>query len=86
MVPTAFLRLPQVIQRTGMSRSTIYKMISKRTFPSPVRIGVRAVAWVEGDVESWSQARVTASAPANASRQCSAPRNETEAPSADGSP
>jgi prophage regulatory protein len=58
---TSFLRLPQVIQRTGMSRSAIYKMVSDGTFPRPVRLGARAVAWVESEIQSWSEARIVAS-------------------------
>ncbi len=58
---TAFLRLPHVIQRTGMSRSAIYKMIAEGGFPEAVRIGTRAVAWIEADIESWSESRIAAS-------------------------
>ena len=58
---TAFLRLPQVIQRTGISRSAIYKMVADGAFPVPVRIGARTVAWVESDIESWSESRIAAS-------------------------
>lgn len=58
---TSSLRLPQVIQRTGMSRSAIYKMVSDGNFPRSVRLGARAVAWVESEIESWSEARIVAS-------------------------
>lgn len=52
-----FLRLPKVIERTGLSRSSIYAMISAGRFPSPVRIGLRAVAWREADLDTWSDDR-----------------------------
>jgi len=68
-VATAFLRLPQVIQRTGISRSAIYKMVTEGLFPKPIRIGTRAVAWVESDVESWSESRIVASQNERAANQ-----------------
>jgi len=52
-----FLRLPKVIERTGLSRSSIYAMIDDGLFPSPVRIGRRAVAWRETDVDAWAAGR-----------------------------
>lgn len=47
------LRLPAVIQRTGLSRSTIYLRMAGKSFPSPVSLGGRAVGWVEEDVDEW---------------------------------
>lgn len=52
-----FLRLPKVIEQTGLSRSAIYKLISKGLFPSPVRIGQRAVAWRAKDLADWASGR-----------------------------
>lgn len=48
-----FLRRPEVENLTGLSRSTIYSMISNGEFPKPVRIGRRAVAWRESVIQSW---------------------------------
>ncbi len=41
------LRLPQVCKVTGLGRSMIYQLEAERGFPSRVRIGLRAVGWVE---------------------------------------
>jgi prophage regulatory protein len=57
------LRLKTVLLITGLARSTIYRMIAEHTFPAPVKIGKRAVAWREEDVLQWSEARPSASAP-----------------------
>lgn len=46
-------RRPEVENLTGLSRSTIYDMMSKGEFPKPVRIGRRAVAWRESDLAAW---------------------------------
>ena len=57
-----FLRLPDVIKMVGKSRTAIYRDIQGGTFPAPIRIGARAVAWNSVDVENWQQARIDAAA------------------------
>lgn len=52
-----FLRMPAVMRMTGLGRSTIYRLVADRRFPSPVRLGPRAVAWRRADLERWSDAR-----------------------------
>jgi prophage regulatory protein len=47
------LRRPEVQNRTGLPTSTLYAMIADGRFPQPVKIGKRAVGWVEGQVEGW---------------------------------
>ncbi len=56
--PSRFLRLPEVIARTGLSRATIYARVAQGRFPCQVRIGARAVGWIEGEVEAWIQERI----------------------------
>jgi len=55
------LRLPSIIELTGLSRSTIYLRISKGEFPAPISLGGRAVGWVENDVNHWLAEKVEAS-------------------------
>lgn len=55
------LRLPSIIELTGLSRSTIYLRISKDEFPAPISLGGRAVGWVEEDVLHWLQEKIEAS-------------------------
>jgi prophage regulatory protein len=55
------LRLLAVKARTGLSRSTIYARVSQGTFPKPVSLGVRAVGWVEAEVQEWLQRQIEAS-------------------------
>jgi prophage regulatory protein len=57
MVPK-ILRLPAVIDKTGLSRATIYLKISKKTFPSPISLGERSVGWLESEVEAWIQRQI----------------------------
>ena len=53
------LRRPQVQQRTGLSRSTLYQYIKDGEFPASVQLGPRAVGWLESDISDWISARVT---------------------------
>ena len=39
------LRLPAVLQATGLARSTVYRMVAEHTFPAPVKLAKRAVGW-----------------------------------------
>lgn len=57
----AILRLPTVIARTGLSRSTIYLRVSEGTFPKPVSLGGRAVGWIESEIQQWLEHRIEAS-------------------------
>ncbi|MNV92970.1 Prophage CP4-57 regulatory protein (AlpA) [compost metagenome] len=54
------IRLKEVIDCTGLGRSTIYKYITEGTFPKPVPLGDRCVAWVEREVHDWILARIEA--------------------------
>jgi prophage regulatory protein len=52
------LRLAEVVERTGRSRTRIYDDIGKGLFPAPVPIGPRAARWVEGEVDAWIGQRI----------------------------
>lgn len=52
-LPTAILRLRDVQQRTGLSRSTLYLLISRDDFPRQVRLSARAVGWRESEINDW---------------------------------
>ncbi len=49
----SLLRLPSVKNRTGLSKSELYRRVQVGTFPKPIKVGSRAVAWVESDINSW---------------------------------
>ena len=57
---TRLLRLPQVVELTGLRRSTIYKRISEGSFPRPYSLGGRAVAWKDSDIKAWQDSLVVA--------------------------
>lgn len=59
---TAILRLPTVKERTGLSRSTIYRRIhSPGDFPAPIPLGGRAVGWVEAEIDNWLAEQIASS-------------------------
>ncbi|WP_419861882.1 helix-turn-helix transcriptional regulator [Candidatus Palauibacter sp.] len=60
-VPVRLLRLPEVLARTGLSRSTIYVRLEQGRFPRPVSLGVRAVGWIESEVDEWIRERIAES-------------------------
>jgi prophage regulatory protein len=53
-----FLRFPAVRARTGLSRSTIWRLEQEGAFPRHRRISRNAVAWVEDEITAWMLARI----------------------------
>ena len=55
----SLVRLPAVLKLTGLGRSTIYRWVADGSFPAPVRLGPRAVAWRWSDLEHWTRSRIS---------------------------
>ncbi|MYL98653.1 AlpA family phage regulatory protein [Novosphingobium sp. FGD1] len=53
--PNAFVRLPQVLKETGLSRATLYRKVQDGTFPKQVRIAQRCVGWRRAAIDQWLQ-------------------------------
>lgn len=47
------LRLPEVIGRVGMSRSTIYQRMSEGRFPKSRSLGPKCAVWIEAEIDDW---------------------------------
>lgn len=59
-----FLRLPNVVAITGLSRSTIYSRVRDKAFPAPVPLGSpRIVGWIESEIAQWQAAQIRAARP-----------------------
>lgn len=56
--PGKLIRLPSVEDRTGLKKSSVYAGVKARTFPAPVRLSARAVAWREDEIDRWVSERV----------------------------
>jgi prophage regulatory protein len=57
----SLVKLAQVRAESQKSTSTIYRDIRNGTFPAPVKIGARAVAWTRESIEAWKRDRIEAS-------------------------
>ena len=57
--PVKLIRLPSVMELTCLGKSSIYAKVKDRTFPAPVRLSARAVAWREDDIARWISERLT---------------------------
>ena len=63
-----FIRLPEVLTRTGYGRTTIYRKMEDGSFPRSVKLGgppidpnvfdSRAIAWIEDEVDQWIDSRI----------------------------
>jgi prophage regulatory protein len=63
MTTQTIIRIKQVKERTGLSRSTLYTLIKEGKFAAPIPIGARCVGWLSSDIDTWINARVNASRP-----------------------
>ena len=53
MTKESLIRKPIVLERTGLSNSTLYYFINEGTFPKPVKLGKRTVAWKQSEIDEW---------------------------------
>ena len=56
-----FLRLPEVLERISLSRAQIYNLISLGEFPPQIKLGDRASAWLESEIDLWIEERIRVS-------------------------
>ncbi|MCM7514642.1 AlpA family transcriptional regulator [Enterobacter hormaechei] len=54
----SFIRLSEVQRRTGYSKAWIYRLMSQGKFPTSVKIGTRAIAFVESEIDDWISQRI----------------------------
>ncbi len=53
------LRLPDVIKRVGLSRSSIYARVARGgDFPSPIKLGERAIGWPSSEIDKWIEEQI----------------------------
>lgn len=58
--PIRFVRLREVMARTGLARNTIHVWAAEGRFPKPVPLGARSVGWVESELEDRLHDRIAA--------------------------
>jgi prophage regulatory protein len=54
------IRLPQVINKTGLSRSTIYKLLNSSDFPQKIQLSPRSMGFLESEVDDWIASKAEA--------------------------
>ena len=52
------LRLPEVKNRTGLSRSAIYEKIADGTFPKQLKLGCKSSGWILSEIDQWINDRI----------------------------
>jgi len=57
-MPESLIRLKKVESKTGLKKSMVYNLMDQGQFPKSVRIGERAVAWIESDIDAINAARM----------------------------
>ena len=57
-MPERILRRPEVEERTGLKRSSLYSAIKNGEFPAPIKISERSVGWTESSINDWIESRV----------------------------
>jgi prophage regulatory protein len=67
-VEERLLRLPAVLHITGLSRSTLYRLVRSGEFPAPMKVGRRCVLWPQSAVRDWIRALVQTAEGTNRSR------------------
>jgi prophage regulatory protein len=61
--PIRLLRLPQVLQQTGLGKTKIYELQKDGVFPMRIQITSHSVGWIEEEVNAWIAGRVASSQP-----------------------
>lgn len=51
------LRLPEVLERTGLGRTSVYKLMGSGEFPRPRKLTSSANGWLESEIQDWIDSR-----------------------------
>lgn len=57
----SLIRLPEVQRRIGYSKAWIYRLMAEQRFPSSIKIGTRAIAFIESEIDEWISERIESS-------------------------
>lgn len=51
------LRLTEVLERVGLGRSSVWRMVKEERFPAPRRLSTKAIGWLDKEIDDWLKAR-----------------------------
>lgn len=54
------LKIKEVLNKTGLGKTTLYALVKQSQFPQPISLGLRAVGWLDSEIDSWIQAKIDA--------------------------
>jgi len=56
------IRLPEALEKTGLSRTRLYEAVAAGTFPKPVKLGpdARAIGFLDSEIDGWIESRLEA--------------------------
>lgn len=57
----SLIRLPEVQRRTGYSKAWIYRLLKENRFPASIKIGSRAIAFIDSEIDQWIEERIAES-------------------------
>jgi len=52
------IKLNEVKRKTGLSRSSVYRLAKTGEFPQPIKLGERASGWLESEINGWIDSRI----------------------------
>lgn len=58
--PNRFIKLPEVKRLTALSTSEIYRRLEVGEFPAQIKLGAKAVAWLEHEINDWINSTIAA--------------------------
>ncbi|MHB1285186.1 MAG: helix-turn-helix transcriptional regulator [Leptospirillum sp.] len=53
------LKIHQVVEIVGISRSSVYNMVQRNDFPKPLKLGSRSSGWLKSEVDAWIESRAS---------------------------
>ena len=53
------LRLPEVMEKTGVRRSSVYAWMKDGSFPKQIKMSLRASGWIEREIDEWIERRAS---------------------------
>ncbi len=59
-IPLRLLTIGEVVERTRLSKPTIYRLVAAGAFPAQVQLGPHRVAWLENEIDKWITSRAEA--------------------------
>ncbi|QIW10594.1 AlpA family transcriptional regulator [Francisella sp. LA112445] len=54
------MKIKEVIDRVGLSKSTIYRLAKANQFPRPIKLAENSSAWIKSEVDAWLQSKIEA--------------------------